>query len=222
MNSLFAHTRGFLFDFDGTLIQQRIDFDRMRRDVWDLVERFGVPVEPLKAMYVLELIEHVARVLAEQGGDREQAFRVRTRQAIVDIELEAAEGAEAFPGVPEMMHVLVEGGWHVGIVTRNCRPAVERVLALVPLRHDVLLTRDDVVRAKPDPEHLAAALRAMEVPAAEAAMCGDHPMDVLAGQRAGTLTVGVLGPHSPADYFQVAKPDLVLSRVTDLLDYLAR
>ena len=167
MTNLFEKTRAFLFDFDGTLIQQRIDFGRMRSDVWDIVERFGVSVEPLKAMYVLELIEHVAAELAAQAGsspqddDREQAFRAQTRQAIVDIELRAAEGAEAFPGVPEMLQALADGGWRVGIVTRNCRPAVERVLALVPLYHDVLLTRDDVVRAKPDPEHLLAALRAL-------------------------------------------------------------
>jgi len=211
-----------LFDFDGTLIQQRIDFARMRTDVWEIVERFGVSVEPLKAMYVLELIEHVAAHLAAQDGSRERAFRAQTRQAIVDIELEAADGAEAFPGVPEMLRALAAGGWRVAIVTRNCRPAVERVLALVPLHYDVLLTRDDVRRAKPDPEHLLAALRAIDLPAAEAAMCGDHPMDVLAGQRVGALTIGVLGPHSPADYFAAAKPDLVLARVTDLLCHLVR
>jgi len=146
----------------------------------------------------------------------------QTRQAIVDIELEAAEGAEVFQGVPEMLQVLAERGWRVGIVTRNCRPAVERVLAKLPLHHDVLLTRDDVARAKPDPAHLLAALDALGVSAAQAAMCGDHPMDVLAGQRVGALTVGVLSPGLTPDYFLDVHPDLVVSRVTDLLAHLPR
>ena len=216
---MFEDTRAFLFDFDGTLIQQRIDFAHMREAVLQIVGSYGIAVEPLRKMYVLELISHVEAELAQSDGGRGRAFALEAQRAVTDIELEAAEGAFAFPGVAGMLHELRARGFGVGIVTRNCRAAVERVLARNPLPHDVLLTRDDVAQVKPDPRHLLAAAQALDVSGPQTAMCGDHPMDVTVGQRIGALTVGVLPPGAAGDYFAEVHPDLVIANVTDLLSW---
>jgi len=65
---VFEDARAFLFDFDGTLVQQRVDFARMREDVLRIVANYGFAVEPLRAMYVLELIAHVEAELAQRDG----------------------------------------------------------------------------------------------------------------------------------------------------------
>ena len=218
---MFDSVRAILFDFDGTLIQQSIDFDFMRKVVLDIAGGYGVTTEPLVAMPVLELIDRATDELMPMDGHRAQALREEARRAVLDIELAAAEGARAFPGVPEMLRHLRGHGFRVGIVTRNCRAAVERVLGRHPMDHDALLTRDDVEHVKPDPRHLLAALEVLCVPAEEAVMCGDHPMDVLAGRRVGARTVGVLPPGWTSERFAQATPDLILARVTDLLSYLA-
>jgi phosphoglycolate phosphatase len=83
------------------------------------------------------------------------------------------------------------------------------------------LTRDDVELVKPDPEHLLAALRALEVEPHHALMVGDHPMDVRAGRLAGTRTVAVLTGYSPAERFAPESPDLILDQVGDLGAHLA-
>jgi phosphoglycolate phosphatase len=108
----------------------------------------------------------------------------------------------------------------VGIVTRNCRLAVEQILARTPLWHDVLLTRDDVPHVKPDPRHLQTALDRLGVAGVQAVMCGDHPMDVLAGKRVGARTVGVLQAGVDASYFAEVPPDLVVLGVPEVLAYL--
>jgi phosphoglycolate phosphatase len=216
---MFERARAFLFDFDGTLIQQRIDFDLMRRQALEVVARYGLPTEPLRKMYVLEMIDLVQAQLAAQEPARGRAFYAEVQQVITALELEAAEGAKAFPGVPEFLRTLRERGLAVGIVTRNCRAAVERVLQHNHLPYDVLLTRDDVAQVKPDPRHLAAALEILGIPAPQSVMCGDHPMDVLAGQRIGAMTVGVLPAGKPADYFAEVRPDLVVASVTEILDH---
>ena len=216
---MFEDARAFLFDFDGTLVQQRVDFARMREDVLRIVANYGFAVEPLRAMYVLELIAHVEAELARRDGERSRAFALEARRAVTEVELEAAEGAWAFPGVAEMLQELRARGFGVGIVTRNCRAAVERVLARNPLPYDVLLTRDDVIQVKPDPRHLLAAARALGTSGPQVVMCGDHPMDILAGQRIGAHTVGVLPPGAARDYFAEVHPDLVLAHVTELLSW---
>lgn len=216
---MFERARAFLFDFDGTLIQQRIDFARMREVVLRIVANYGLAIEPLRGMYVLELIAHVEAELAQRDGERSRAFVLEAQRAVTDIELEAAESAFAFPGVAEMLGALRKRGFGVGIVTRNCRAAVERVLARNPLPYDVFLTRDDVPQVKPDPRHLLAAARALGVLGVQTVMCGDHPMDIVAGQRIGAYTVGVLPPGAASDYFAQVCPDLVITQVSELLSW---
>lgn len=219
---MFESVRAVLFDLDGTLLRQTIDFDRMREEVLCLVGRFGLEPEPYRAMHVLELIDRVGAALdARRPGDGPR-FALAAQEVVTAIEVAAAEGAEAYPGVPEFLVRLREAGFGVGIVTRNCRPAVERALASHMLACDVLLTRDDVARVKPDPEHLRVALMHLGVPAAEAVMCGDHPMDVIAGRRAGAATVGILSDGLPADRFAEVHPDLILPSVVKLEPYLGQ
>ena len=219
---MFESARAVLFDLDGTLIQQSIDFERMRVEVLGVVERFGLAPETYGAMHVLELIDRVVVVLDAREAGAGVRFALAAQEVVTAIELAAAEGAEPYSGVPEFLARLREAGLGVGIVTRNCRPAVERVLARWALARDVLLTRDDVDRVKPDPEHLLAALRRLGVPPCDAVMCGDHPMDIVAGRRAGTSTVGILSDGLPADRFAAVQPDLVLPSVVGLERYLAR
>jgi len=220
--TMFEAARAVLFDLDGTLLQQRIDFEQMRVEVLHLAACFGVDPEPHRAVPVLEIIERVAADLEARRPGAGQCWARAAQEVVTTIELAAAESAQVYPGVPEFLLDLRASGFRVGIVTRNCRAAVERALARRPLVYDVLLTRDDVSRVKPDPEHLLAALRRLGVPAAQAIMCGDHPMDVIAGRLAGTATVGVLSAGLPADRFDGAEPDLVVASVIELRRYLGR
>lgn len=216
----FEGVRALLFDFDGTLIEPSIDFGRMREVVLAVVSDYGGDPSGIEHLPVLEIIAQVRPQLEGRDGERANAFAEAAQQAILDIELDAADRVQAYRGVPRMLDRLAARGYGLGIVTRNSRVAVERVLRRIPMSYDVLLTRDDVAQVKPDPRHLSAALEVLGVPAHEAVMCGDHPMDITAGKSVGARTVGVLRPGAKADHFSVVCPDLILSRVTDLLRHV--
>ena len=142
------------------------------------------------------------------------------KAAIVAIEMEAADQAQVYPEVPELLHRLRERGIKVAIVTRNCRAAVERILAENPLVYDALLTRDEVTAVKPDPGHLLQALRLLGVEPQRTLMIGDHPMDVQVGRAVGARTVAVLTGAGSPERFSEVQPDLVLTQVGDLGEYL--
>ncbi len=212
-----ADIEAVLFDFDGTLVHLNIDFGRMRADVEAILPRYGLSADNKASRYTLELIDECAQALTTRnGGEVAAAFRRDAAAALVAIEMEAAEAAQVHPGVPELLEQLRERGIKVAIVTRNCRAAVERILAKNRLPYDALLTRDDVTAVKPDPEHLLAALRLLGVAPHRALMVGDHPMDVHAGRAVGTRTAAVLTGYSPAEQFAPEHPDLILTQIGDL------
>lgn len=214
--------RAILFDLDGTLVEQTIDLDAAKLGVIAMAEGYGVDTSPWAAWPVLEIVARVGEALRGHCADLAARFASSANQAIIAVEMQAAERAAPYPGVPEMLRDLASRGYAVGIVTRNCRAAVERVLARSPLQYRVLLTRDDVRHVKPDPRHLADALRVMGLLGERALMCGDHPMDIAAGRGIGAATVGVLRPGVAPEYLADARPDLVLDRVTDLPRHLGQ
>ena len=206
-----------LFDFDGTLVEINIDFDQMRRGVTSLGLEYGVSSEP--GLYVLESLESIFEELLRCDARRAGKFRQQAEKLIVDIEMEAISGSRAMPGADKALRELKDRGLKVGIVTRNCRSAVMKAAEMAGFVYDLMLTRDDVEKVKPDPQHLLDALSLLGSGPEKALMIGDHPMDILAGKRAGMKTAAVLTSKSFEDFEEVA-PDMVLPGVAELLRML--
>lgn len=215
-----------LFDLDGTLVITHIDFGRMRQEVRRLASEAGVnppvPIETDVLGMVDRAVQTLSRSVSQEEGER---FRVRALDRLREIETEQCARPEKMPGAAELCRALRSMGLRVGIVTRNCRDVSERLIRTCSLECDVLLTRDDVERVKPDPEHLLEALRRMApcgasfegtVPDGIAVMVGDHWLDVVAGKRAGCATIGLLHGREPA-FFEPAVPDALVQDVAELL-----
>lgn len=210
-----------IFDLDGTLVQLTIDFDQMRAEVLETIARYSVKVDVDRRWFLtLELIADVAAELNRHSPQRAVRFEAEARAAIEAIEVEAAQQAALFPGVPELLAWLRERCLKLGIVTRNCRAATGAVLESLGPLMDVVLTRDDVPAVKPDPSHLRRALETLGVPGKRSLMVGDHPLDVVTGKAVGAFTAGVLRPGETPDRYVATLPDLVLPSVLELQAHL--
>jgi phosphoglycolate phosphatase len=205
-----------LFDFDGTLVDSPIDFARMREDLLRVTREAGIDPTEVAQQDLLTIVAWAT----ERVPERER-FAAAAEAALMAVELECSHAAEEIAGASELLEWLDRQGIRVGIVTRNCRAVVERVLERIPLAHAVLVTRSEVTRVKPDPEHLLHALAHLDAQPAEAVMVGDHWMDVQAGRAAGMATVGILAPGRPADFFAREPPDLLIRELHELIAWIS-
>ncbi len=216
MFAAFSALRAVLFDLDGTLIETHIDFPGMTRAMEQLAGDANVSKEVIAGKDILSLVEAAREDVNARGGDGE-ALRRTAFARLEEMEVAGCNRPNLLNGTHGLLTGLIEKGVKVGIVTRNCRKVSVGLMAQFALPHHLLLTRDDVARTKPNPEHLWEALRLLGEAPEASAMVGDHWMDMQAGLKAGcAATLGVLGSHD-ADWFAPCPPTATVRDLAEAL-----
>jgi len=218
---MFKGIQAFVFDFDGTLAIPNIDFGLMRRQVDTIAQRYGIDPVPVGHLYILEMIETVRAQLGQTGNPRGEDFHHEAHASILALEIECARRGSMLPGAIEVLQVLRQRGFKIGVVTRNSASAVRTVCSMIDTLCDIFLPREVVRFVKPHPEHLQRALEHLQVPAQQAVMVGDGPIDITAGKALGLKTVAVLTGGDQRELLRASQPDLILNSVADLLPRLA-
>ena len=158
--------RGVLFDMDGVVVHQRLDFLAIKREIFGNTEGF-----------ILERMEGLP------DAERRRAEAILERH-----ETAAAMTAEPMDGIQPFLAWMETRQLRRGLVTRNSRKSVELVLGRLGLRFDAVVTREDAP-PKPAPDPVWLACHRMNVEPADALFVGDYEFDMVSGRRAGTLTV---------------------------------
>ncbi len=205
-----------VFDFDGTLSVPTLDFALMRRRSMAVLSNWS----PSPVSTDLPVMEELARVCALLAPADAAAARAATLEVVVEVEVEAARRSRLFSFVRPMLAMFRQKGLTGGIVTRNCPEAVRTVFPDVDEHFACLVTRQDVQRVKPHPEHLLKAMSLMGAEAGNTLMVGDHPMDVIVGKRAGTHTAGVTSGEAPRGLLEAESPDYLAGDAGELMHML--
>lgn len=148
-----------------------------------------------------------------------------SRAALIDLlneEAEVAPQAEATPLMP-LLNGLQARGMRLGVATNDAEvPARAHLNAAGVAGHfDFVAGFDSGHGAKPAPGQLLAFARSVGIAPAHVAMVGDSTHDLIAGRRAGMVTIGVLtGMAQAADLTPFA--DVVLPDIGHLPGWLDR
>ena len=159
--------RGIIFDMDGTVVDSKLDFDAIRRDLG------FAPGE-----MILETLQAIPR------GPRRDSLQSILREH----EKRGAAAAELMPGVSQFVHELSRRRIRCGILTRNSRYSTDITLKKFRLPFDPVLTRDDAP-PKPDPAGLLHISQLWNIPVGELLFFGDYTFDLDCGRNAGIQTV---------------------------------
>ncbi|MCX7705479.1 MAG: HAD hydrolase-like protein [bacterium] len=207
--------RGIIFDFDGTIVSQEIDFKEIFLEIRKLLLFYKLK-EPEKHLPILEYLDRVKRLNGKKAGK----FLQHARNILLEREKEASKNAKPFEGVHQFLRQLKKEGFLIGIITRNSRIVVKNLLEEKEIPHDLLLAREDVKKVKPHPAHIGLMIREMKLRKDQVIVAGDHPMDVIAAKKLGVLSCGVLSSGKKAEEFFDVGADFVYRDITELAYFL--
>jgi HAD superfamily hydrolase (TIGR01509 family) len=201
--------RAVLFDFDGLIIETEeplyIAWQRIYRehgqelpfDRW--LTNIGTWPSPFDPM--VDLAERTGRPVDEPGLN---ALKRRYYD-------EAMAVQALLPGVEQYLHDAEELGLQVAVVSSSSRKWIVKHLDRFSItgRFDAIVCKDDVGRAKPDPELYLTALRRLEVKPDEAIALEDSKNGIRAAKAARIWCVAV--PTTMTATMDLSEADLKIS-----------
>lgn len=180
--------KAIIFDLDNTLIKSRINFKEMKSSIINLFVNMGVVPNLLnKSMLNVEIIKVSEEYLSKRmSKERVREILSKANEIMNKFEVESLRDAKLMEGAIDVLKLLKEMGFKIGIVTNGCRKYAEEIIDRFGLDKyiDALVARDDVPYPKPDPRHLQQVLNILNVSAEEAIFIGDHWIDAICSKRA--------------------------------------
>jgi HAD superfamily hydrolase (TIGR01509 family) len=212
--------RALIFDLDGTLVdtvyahvfawQRAFGEAGMEIDGWRIHRRIGMS----GGLFINALLREIGRQVT-----REQVERIQ--QAHAAAFLRQASQVRPLPGARELLSYLSGRGVPWAIATsgmmRSARPSLEM---LGVTDSAVVVTRDQVAHAKPDPDLFLAAAERLNADVRASVVVGDSVWDLLAARRAQALGVGLLSGGYGDDELMRAGAYRVYADPQDLLVHL--
>jgi HAD superfamily hydrolase (TIGR01549 family) len=210
----------FLFDLDGTLVdsvyqhvlawREALECCGIELAVWRIHRHVGMS----GGLFASALLRETGKPVTI-----EQAEELQRRHA----EAYARQAAQVrpLPGAKELLAFLTKAEIPWAIATSGKTESARHALKLLELRPDVpVITRDQVQRAKPDPDLFLAAADRLNVDIHNSFVVGDSVWDLLAAQRARSLGIGLLSGGYGEDELARAGAYRIYQDPFDLLQHV--
>jgi len=209
----------FIFDLDGTLVTHEMDFASHMLELERILVERGLPKEKLvwKDGFIASF-NTFKKELDAIGHDGGQVID-ELIESIRCYEVSRAPYTRAIEGATDTLRYLREKGYKIAIVTRNNKKAAKISIDNAQLRKyaDIIITRDDVPSMKPKEEQFVVALEKLGSRPENTVVVGDYSHEIIAGNKMGCMTVGVLSGSGDKERLKDAK--LIISSVKGIVDH---
>jgi HAD superfamily hydrolase (TIGR01549 family) len=211
----------FLFDLDGTLIDSVYDHVLAWHDAL-LAEDIDVSVWRLHRKIGMSGGLFARALARELGHDIDDAQLQRLRAHHTKSYNARSATTRPLPGARELLKYLSDNEipWAIATSGRmETAGPVLKILGVDPAKH-VVITRDLVRYAKPDPDLFLAAAEKLGTDIENSCVVGDAIWDMLAAQRARSLGIGLLSGGYGMEELERAGAYRVYEDPRDLLAHI--
>lgn len=186
--------KAVVFDLDGTLVESRIDYEKMGTQIRELLGRMGMEehIEDRRKAYMVT--QGGAKSLLEYGLPPENLERtlVELDRVMNRIELDALPTMKLKPNAVETIKALHADGYRLGICTRSHRAYADRTLEMYGLDSlfHAVVARDDTPHPKPDARQLLVTIDMVGATREDTLYIGDTTTDLVTAENADVDFVG--------------------------------
>jgi HAD superfamily hydrolase (TIGR01549 family) len=211
----------FLFDLDGTLVdsvyqhvlawQEALHAADIELSVWRIHRRIGMSGGLFTEMLLREVAVEITPTLIETLQKQHSEAYGRLVRWV-----------RPLPGAASLLDYLTRAQipWAIATSGRMATAKYNLELLGVDPGQAAVITRDEVRRAKPDPDLFLAAAARLNTDIASAVIVGDSIWDMLAARRARGLGVGVLSGGYGQDELERSGAIRVYEDPADLLRHI--
>lgn len=214
------------FDMDGTLLDTKVDYEKMANVCFDEMERLGVSKDQIKKEEDEKFdIDSGFRWLMTHGySERAHQIKNNVKKRTRDIEMSTVNLSKPFPHAADLLIRLHSMNIKTGLLTRGCREyaiAATKLCGVYDLL-DGIVARDDHTEqeAKPSPIAMKHLAEIIGVEPHEILYLGDHLFDYQCARDAKSGFIAVLtGTFSYDDWKRVGDVQICKS-ISDFYEQL--
>jgi HAD superfamily hydrolase (TIGR01509 family) len=211
--------KAVLLDIDGTLV----DSNYLHVDAWDRAfASVGHPVDVWRIHRSIGMDS--GKLLEELLGDDADGLGDDAKELHSRFYLEMTDRLRSIGGARDLLTELATRGHPVVLATSAPQEELEILLDIVDAERsiDAVTSAEDVGTAKPDPDVIQIALEKAGAGPERAVMVGDSVWDIVAAERAGVTSIGVLSGGFGREELLTAGAAAVYDDVAHLLRELDR
>jgi HAD superfamily hydrolase (TIGR01509 family) len=178
--------RAILFDMDGVMV------DSYR--AWCSIINDALKSIGKRPLSKAELKRHFGQPIEKDQKTHFKGYSLEEiRQLYLKHYFKHWKKVSLFPDTRKVLRVVNNNGRKIGLISNSTKDIIIPMLKRHGIAHyfDAVVSMDDVRRRKPHPEMVLKACKILKVKPAETAVIGDTQNDMLAGRRAGCITVGL-------------------------------
>ena len=199
------------FDMDGLMLDTEVVYDLAGRR---LMGAYGAkyPQELRNRIMGCPPMVGFAEMIRWNKLKNVTPQELATKSSEVYLDIVAKQGVQNMPGLGMILLTLERRGVRRCVCTSATRRIMDATLSPeLRQRFEFILTSDDIVRGKPDPEIYLLAAHRLGISPLDMVVLEDSENGCCAGKASGAMTVAVIGPHCAGQSYEVA--DLVVNRL---------
>ena len=211
-----------IFDFEGTLVNFQWQLDQAVSEVIVALENAGYPSSLFGINPSYTHIFNKSIELDPCAKDIQSSKILSIVSSIFDFyDSDALTRWQLHPHTMEVLNELKEDSFKLGLVTNIGERAILKALDKFKLSKifDVIITRNDVTRLKPDPEGLNSAIEKLNENTKKIVFVGDSYNDIEAARKAGIFSCYLVGGENAQTKNSITEADYEITSIIHLLTY---
>ena len=210
-----------LFDLDGTVLKNTFKAKEAKTAVIKRIAELGLDANGITVDdTVATMMQKAEEQAAKEGKLSRESLRENLSMVLDKFDIEALYESELKKSAKNVICELKRSGVKVGLVSNSGSKGVKLALEKFDIQEffDVVITRDDVKKIKPNGECIRRALSVLGYSPSDAAYVGDSWIDVMAAKDAGVMAIAIVGGISSKEKLLQSSPDKIIHSLDELLN----